>query len=98
MKAALFNRNPIRAPLYREALALAGVDSVPFTPGSPDDVGGIVLTGRADVDPALCGAAPHETLRSPRRIFAGCGALAHVPCRAGVFACVLQLPAANEPR
>jgi gamma-glutamyl-gamma-aminobutyrate hydrolase PuuD len=70
MKVALLFRNPVKEPPYRQALELAGLDPVPFTPGSThslDEVGGIVLTGGTDVDPALYGATPHPETSQPDR-------------------------------
>jgi len=70
MKAALLYRNPKKEAPYREALAAAGIDSVPFIPGSAaslGNVGGIVLTGGTDVDPALYGEQPHPETQQPDR-------------------------------
>jgi gamma-glutamyl-gamma-aminobutyrate hydrolase PuuD len=70
MKVGLLFRNPLKAPPYREALTLAGLDPVAFTPGSRESlntVGGIVLTGGTDVDPSLYGATPHPETNQPDR-------------------------------
>lgn len=55
---ALAFRNEAKTPPYDRALRAAGLDVISFRPGGdslPWDVGGLVLSGGSDVDPALYG-------------------------------------------
>jgi putative glutamine amidotransferase len=74
MKVALLFRKMERELPYREALARVGIEAVAFTPGSSESfseslsqVGGILMTGGTDVDPALYGEAPHPETEAPDR-------------------------------
>jgi putative glutamine amidotransferase len=70
MKVALLFRKTERELPYREALARAGLEAVPFTPDSSEaleTVRGIVLTGGTDVDPSLYGETPHPETEPPDR-------------------------------
>jgi len=70
MKAALLYRKTEKERPYREALAAVGIESVPFHPGSSeslDTVGGILMTGGTDVDPALYNEKPHPETEVPDR-------------------------------
>src|SRR5258708_873340 len=70
MKAGLLFRKTERELPYRDALARVGIEAIAFTPGSSeslDTVGGILLTGGTDVDPALYGEAPHPETEAPDR-------------------------------
>jgi len=70
MKAALLFRKSERELPYREALARVGIESVAFCPGSSESlgsVGGILLTGGTDVDPALYGEPRHPATEESDR-------------------------------
>jgi putative glutamine amidotransferase len=70
MKVALVFRNPMKARPYRLSLERAGLEPVPFTPGSSDalaSVKGLVLSGGTDVDPVLYGASPRPETSQPDR-------------------------------
>jgi putative glutamine amidotransferase len=69
-RTALSFKEASRAEPYRNALSMAGLDVVTFSPnhaGSLDDVAGLVLAGGHDVDPALYGAAAHPDTDPPDR-------------------------------
>ena len=70
IRVALATRNEDRAEPYRRALQNAGLEAVTFAPdggASLDDVGGLVLTGGTDVDPALYGATRLAETDTPDR-------------------------------
>jgi putative glutamine amidotransferase len=70
MRVALSFTNSTKAEPYREALNLAGLDALPFSPdaaGSLDRVRGLMLTGGHDVDPKLYGAVAHPETDPPDR-------------------------------
>jgi putative glutamine amidotransferase len=61
-KIALSFRNPDRALPYQRALRRVDLEPAAFTPDSPgslDEVRGLVLTGGSDIDPAIYGADRH---------------------------------------
>lgn len=70
MRVALSFNNDTKAEPYRQALSLAGLETLPFSPdaaGSLDSVSGLVLTGGHDVDPRLYGAVAHPETEPPDR-------------------------------
>jgi putative glutamine amidotransferase len=70
MRVALATRNETRAEPYRRALQTAGLEAVTFAPDGGellDTVGGLVLTGGTDVDPALYGVMPLPETDTPDR-------------------------------
>jgi putative glutamine amidotransferase len=71
MRTALSFRDETRAEPYRLALRRAGLQPVAFTPDSPgslEEVTGLVLAGGHDVDPALYGETAHAETDAPDRI------------------------------
>jgi gamma-glutamyl-gamma-aminobutyrate hydrolase PuuD len=68
-QVALAFRKEERAEPYRAALRMAGLEPVSFVPGtgagSLAEVGGLVLSGGTDVDPALYGEKPHPETQKP---------------------------------
>src|SRR4051794_15254256 len=69
-RTALSFKEASRAEPYIQALTMAGLDVVTFSPnhvGSLDDVTGLVLAGGHDVDPDLYGAAAHPETDHPDR-------------------------------
>jgi len=67
---ALATRSEDKAEPYRRALELAGLEPVTFDPAAGqllETVGGLLLTGGTDVDPALYGAIPAAATDMPDR-------------------------------
>lgn len=61
-------RETDRSKPYLEAVAMAGLETVPFVTTATrrlDDVAGLVLTGGTDIDPARFGEAPHPKSETP---------------------------------
>ena len=57
-----------KAVPYLDAMRAAGLEPVCITPGNPiglDGLDGLILSGGADVNPALYGQAPHPKTQSP---------------------------------
>jgi putative glutamine amidotransferase len=70
IRVALAIRNEAKAAPYQRALREAGLDPVTFAPNSGaalDQVGGLVLTGGTDVDPALYNAVRAPETDQPDR-------------------------------